>query len=104
MPPITGTALNLDCCSISTTDSGHDNSRSKDAAAFRQDLLAIARTTLSSKVLAADKDYFAELAVSAVLRLKVRLLHLVGAPITTDLAVFGGTCAGIHRFGAHSNH
>jgi chaperonin GroEL (HSP60 family) len=44
---------------------------SKDAEKFRQDLLAIARTTLSSKVLAADKDYFAELAVSAVLRLKV---------------------------------
>lgn len=44
----------------------------KDPEAFRKDLLAIARTTLSSKVLAADKDYFAELAVSAVLRLKVR--------------------------------
>ena len=43
---------------------------SKDEAAFREDLLAIARTTLSSKVLAADKNYFAELAVSAVLRLK----------------------------------
>ncbi|GAA5944487.1 chaperonin-containing T-complex subunit CCT2 [Sporobolomyces koalae] len=42
----------------------------KDAERFREDLLAIARTTLSSKVLAADKDYFAELAVSAVLRLK----------------------------------
>ncbi|KAK4056486.1 T-complex protein 1 subunit beta [Microbotryomycetes sp. JL221] len=48
----------------SATDHG------KDADAFRQDLLAIARTTLSSKVLAADKDYFAELAVNAVLRLK----------------------------------
>ncbi|GAA5893775.1 hypothetical protein JCM8208_001241 [Rhodotorula glutinis] len=42
----------------------------KDETAFREDLLAIARTTLSSKVLAADKNYFAELAVSAVLRLK----------------------------------
>lgn len=41
-----------------------------DAHAFRRDLLAIARTTLSSKVLAADKDYFAELAVAAVERLK----------------------------------
>lgn len=30
----------------------------------------IARTTLSSKVLSADKDYFAELAVNAVMRLK----------------------------------
>ncbi|SCZ97786.1 BZ3500_MvSof-1268-A1-R1_Chr7-3g09587 [Microbotryum saponariae] len=42
----------------------------KDPVAFREDLIAIAKTTLSSKVLAADKDYFAELAVSAVLRLK----------------------------------
>ncbi|GAA6041841.1 hypothetical protein JCM8097_004501 [Rhodosporidiobolus ruineniae] len=42
----------------------------KDPVKFREDLLAIARTTLSSKVLAADKDYFAELAVNAVMRLK----------------------------------
>ncbi|KAK4694642.1 T-complex protein 1 subunit beta, partial [Phenoliferia sp. Uapishka_3] len=48
--------------------SSRDNG--KDPAAFREDLLAIARTTLSSKVLAADKDYFATLAVDAVLRLK----------------------------------
>jgi T-complex protein 1 subunit beta len=38
--------------------------------AFREDLTNIAKTTLSSKVLSTDKDYFAELAVSAVLRLK----------------------------------
>ncbi|KAL5606735.1 hypothetical protein BROUX41_003129 [Berkeleyomyces rouxiae] len=42
---------------------------SGDPAAFRRDLLAIARTTLSSKVLAQDRDQFAELAVDAVLRL-----------------------------------
>ncbi|KAL8293537.1 hypothetical protein RQP46_000238 [Phenoliferia psychrophenolica] len=48
--------------------SSRDNG--KDPALFREDLLAIARTTLSSKVLAADKDYFATLAVDAVLRLK----------------------------------
>lgn len=41
-----------------------------DAAAFRKDLFNIARTTLSSKVLSQDKDYFANLAVDAVLRLK----------------------------------
>ncbi|KAK0191626.1 chaperonin Cpn60/TCP-1 family [Armillaria mellea] len=34
------------------------------------DLFNIARTTLSSKVLSQDKDYFANLAVDAVLRLK----------------------------------
>lgn len=44
---------------------------SSDAVAFRKDLVNIARTTLSSKVLSADKDYFANLAVDAVLRLKV---------------------------------
>lgn len=43
-----------------------------DPATFRQDLVNIARTTLSSKILASQNDYFAELAVEAVLRLKVR--------------------------------
>ncbi|CAG8501878.1 6872_t:CDS:10 [Acaulospora colombiana] len=41
-----------------------------DPEAFRKDLINIARTTLSSKVLSQDKDYFAKLAVDAVLRLK----------------------------------
>ena len=47
---------------------------STDPAKFRQDLVNIARTTLSSKVLSQDKGYFANLAVDAVLRLKVRVL------------------------------
>lgn len=42
----------------------------QDHDAFRKDLLNIARTTLSSKILTSDKDHFAELAVDAVLRLK----------------------------------
>lgn len=46
----------------------HDNSA--DPAAFRQDLLNIAETTLSSKILSSHKKQFAELAVDAVLRLK----------------------------------
>jgi T-complex protein 1 subunit beta len=41
-----------------------------DPVKFRQDLLAIARTTLSSKVLSQDKEHFAQLAVDAVLRLR----------------------------------
>ena len=41
-----------------------------DQTLFRNDLLNIARTTLSSKVLAQHKDYFANLAVDAVLRLR----------------------------------
>ncbi|KAH9808738.1 chaperonin Cpn60/TCP-1 family [Melampsora americana] len=43
---------------------------SSDPIEFRKDLINIAKTTLSSKVLSADKDYFANLAVDAVLRLK----------------------------------
>ncbi|KAL8731523.1 MAG: hypothetical protein Q9166_003369 [cf. Caloplaca sp. 2 TL-2023] len=43
---------------------------SKDKEAFRKDLMAIARTTLSSKVLSQDRDHFAALACDAVLRLQ----------------------------------
>ncbi|KAL9634870.1 MAG: hypothetical protein Q9204_002831 [Flavoplaca sp. TL-2023a] len=43
---------------------------SKDEKAFRKDLMAIARTTLSSKVLSQDRDHFASLACDAVLRLQ----------------------------------
>ncbi|KAL8856608.1 MAG: hypothetical protein Q9178_006763 [Gyalolechia marmorata] len=45
-----------------------DHSKNKDA--FRKDLMAIARTTLSSKVLSQDRDHFATLACDAVLRLQ----------------------------------
>ena len=41
-----------------------------DVARFRGDLLNIARTTLSSKILTGEKDFFANMAVDAVLRLK----------------------------------
>jgi len=41
-----------------------------DAAKFRNDLVNIARTTLSSKILSSEKDFFANLAVDAVLRMK----------------------------------
>lgn len=41
-----------------------------DAAKFKEDLLNIAKTTISSKILTQYKDMFAELAVNAVLRLK----------------------------------
>ncbi len=44
---------------------------SEDPKQFKTDLFNIARTTLSSKVLSQDKNYFANLAVDAVLRLKV---------------------------------
>ena len=44
---------------------------SNDADKFREDLMNIARTTLSSKILVQHKDYFSNLAVDAILRLKV---------------------------------
>lgn len=43
---------------------------SGDEEAFRKDLEAIARTTLSSKVLSQDRAHFAKLATDAVLRMK----------------------------------
>ena len=51
-----------------------------DPVKFRQDLVNIARTTLSSKVLSQDKGYFSNLAVDAVLRLKVHCPKLVIRP------------------------
>jgi len=41
-----------------------------DQKVFHEDLLKIARTTLSSKLITGDRDYFADLCVDAVLRLK----------------------------------
>lgn len=62
---------------------------SDDAMKFREDLFNIARTTLSSKVLSQDKDYFANLAVDAVLRLKgstdlehIQIIKKVGGKLT----------------------
>lgn len=43
---------------------------SENMEKFKEDLLNIARTTLSSKLLTQDKEHFARLAVEAVLRLK----------------------------------
>ena len=48
--------------------SATDNSKNEEA--FREDLMNIARTTLSSKILSQHKDFFSKLAVDAVLRLK----------------------------------
>lgn len=58
-------------------------------AKFREDLINIAMTTLSSKILNVDKRYFATLAVDAVLRLKVGTLG--GTLARPDFA-----CAGKH--------
>merc|ERR1712012_864834 len=49
-------------------NSASDNSKNEEV--FREDLMNIARTTLSSKILSQHKDFFSKLAVDAVLRLK----------------------------------
>lgn len=49
-------------------EAAQDNS--SDCEKFKEDLLNIARTTLSSKILSQHKEHFAKLSVDAVLRLK----------------------------------
>ena len=49
---------------------------SADPEKFAEDLMNIARTTLSSKILTQHRDHFAKLAVEAVLRLKVQTYNL----------------------------
>ncbi|XP_044729121.1 T-complex protein 1 subunit beta [Chrysoperla carnea] len=49
---------------------GASQDNSADDEKFREDLMNIARTTLSSKILSQHKEYFSKLAVDAVLRLK----------------------------------
>lgn len=56
---------------------------------FRKDLINIAKTTLSSKILSQDKNLFSELAVDAILRLKgstnlnnIQIIKKVGGKLT----------------------
>ena len=57
-----------DVCKRRLNEIARDNSENTEK--FKDDLLNIAKTTLSSKLLTQDKQHFAELAVEAVLRLK----------------------------------
>ena len=68
-----------------------------DAEAFRADLINIAKTTLSSKILTADKDHFAQLAVDAVMRLRgssnldaIQIIKRVGGTLRVSLFGEGG--------------
>eukprot|EP00850_Spirogloea_muscicola_P010592 SM000063S19982 [mRNA] locus=s63:49226:52410:- [translate_table: standard] len=60
-------------CAREALEKGTQNN-SADPDKFRQDLLNIAMTTLSSKILSQDKEHFAKLAVDAVMRLKASAL------------------------------
>ncbi|KNH07482.1 chaperonin containing t-complex protein [Perkinsela sp. CCAP 1560/4] len=66
-------------------ESSQDNSH--DQAAYEQDLMNLARTTLSSKVVSLEKDHFAKLCVDAVLRLKGSM----NLDMITILKRIGGT-------------
>jgi len=67
---IKGYRIALDVAKDTLSKIAFDNG--KDDAKFREDLMNMARTTLSSKLLNFEKDHFAELAVNAVLRLRGR--------------------------------
>lgn len=58
------TDIALEALKASCIDNG------KDEKLMREDLVAIAKTTLSSKILTVEKEHFANLCVDAVLRLK----------------------------------
>jgi len=62
---------------------------SADEVEFRKDLINIARTTLSSKILTQRKQYFSEMAVDSVLRLKssgsleaIQIIKILGGQLS----------------------
>lgn len=65
---IAGWRVAADTAREALTKSTQDHSG--DAEKFKEDLMNIARTTLSSKILSQHKEYFSKLAVDAILRLK----------------------------------
>ncbi|KAI8873534.1 T-complex protein 1 subunit beta [Ramicandelaber brevisporus] len=69
---------------------------SKDQAKFREDLINIAKTTLSSKVLSVDIEQFAELAVDAVMQLQgstdlnhIQIIKKTGGKLTESFLTKG---------------
>lgn len=62
--------LPSDCLQVPQFSSVPSIEFRNDPEKFREDLMNIARTTLSSKLLTQHKDFFAKMAVDAVVRLK----------------------------------
>ncbi|PWA79679.1 Chaperone, tailless complex polypeptide 1 [Artemisia annua] len=73
MTIISGYRMAADCARSALLERVKDNK--EDAEKFRSDLMKIAMTTLSSKILSQDKEHFANLAVDAVMRLKGLVNH-----------------------------
>jgi len=65
---VAGYRLARDAALKALSEAAIDHSADEDK--FREDLMNIAKTTLSSKVLSQDKEHFSEMAVSAVLKLR----------------------------------
>lgn len=65
---IAGWRKAVDIARAALKEASLDNSASSEK--FKEDLMNIARTTLSSKILSQHKEHFSKLAVEAVLRLK----------------------------------
>ncbi|KAL0360464.1 UNVERIFIED_CONTAM: T-complex protein 1 subunit beta [Sesamum radiatum] len=68
MTIISGYRMAAECARNALLEKVVDNKL--DAEKFKVDLMKIAMTTLSSKILSQDKEHFAKLAVDAVMRLK----------------------------------
>lgn len=68
MTIISGYRMAAECARNALEQRVWDNKANSES--FRSDLMNIAMTTLSSKILAQDKQHFASLAVDAVMRLK----------------------------------
>eukprot|EP00126_Sphaerothecum_destruens_P012888 Sdes_comp22055_c0_seq1m20585 len=60
-----------------STLTSHAIDNGKNVQKFREDLINIARTTLSSKILQSDKAHFSELAVNAIMRLRGRGIECI---------------------------
>jgi T-complex protein 1 subunit beta len=79
---IAGWRLATEAARTALIQAAHSNG--EDAEKFKEDLLNIARTTLSSKILAQEKDHFARIAVDAILRLKgsgnLEAIHILKKP------------------------
>ncbi|KAL9445771.1 hypothetical protein AB3S75_013622 [Citrus x aurantiifolia] len=68
MTIISGFRMAAECARDALLQKVVDNK--ENAEKFKSDLMKIAMTTLSSKILSQDKEHFAQLAVDAVMRLK----------------------------------